>query len=143
MSQNIKKAAAETLEILSHLPDKYTNQISEDFMIKLKTIALKNYRFSIDENRTLLEQNISKDTINMLIIIYRMFWCNEEERKILDKMLVENELEYRNSINKKTDSQNVEEIEEEKSTSLVEYKDTIFMKIKLLLNRFVWKKSKR
>lgn len=142
MSRNIKIAATETLEILSHLPDKFTNQIPEEFMKKLKTISLKNYKFSIDDSKSLLEQNISKDTINILIIIYRMFWCNEEERKNLDKMLVENELEYRNSIKNKTDSQNVEEIKEESCTSLVEYKDTIFMKIKLLLSRFIRKKSK-
>ena len=46
MSRNIKIAATETLEILSHLPDKFTNQIPEEFMKKLKTISLKNYKFS-------------------------------------------------------------------------------------------------
>ena len=142
MSRNIKIAATETLEILTHLPDEYISQIPEEFIKKLKKISIKNYKFYIDEERTLLEQNISKDTINILIIIYRMFWCNEEERKNLDKMLIENEIKYKNNINKNTTFQNVEDVKEENKILPVKYKDTIFMKIKLLLSKFLWKKSK-
>ena len=91
MSNEIQKASAEVTEILKHLPEDMTDKLPQDFTKMLKKISAKDHKIYIDDAKSLLEQGVSKETINLLIILYRNFWCDEEERKRLDKMLIDNE----------------------------------------------------
>ena len=74
-------AYAETLDVLDNMNDIYINQIPIKFLEFLKNNASKNYKKHIDKNIELKEQNLSKDTINILALINLKYWVKDEEHK--------------------------------------------------------------
>ena len=63
-------------------------------------IASPTFRSKIDPRFPLDEQYLLPSTECMLTLLYRQYWCSDEEREELDKMLIENEeLRLQNSQN--------------------------------------------
>lgn len=53
--------------------------------------ADKNYDYEIDKNKTFFEQNISRKANSIIVSLYREYFINDEEKKILDQVLSLNE----------------------------------------------------
>lgn len=107
MSKEIEIASAEVLAIIKLLDTKYVEKIPKKFIKALEVSADKNYTVDIDVNKNIMEQKISEKTKDLLVMIYRNYWCSEAERKEIDKILEINEKEYQENLRKKYDPNNI------------------------------------
>jgi hypothetical protein len=142
ISNEFAEASAELNMLFQYVPNEYIEKIPRrlrDFFIKVES---KTYQPTINPNQTLEEQNIKEKTKDLIAIIYRNYWCNEEERKELDQKIIENDKKYEEELSKKYNPDNLfnknknieqEEIYSEKEVSqniaMVEYKESIFKRI--------------
>ncbi len=125
--------------IISMMPIEMKSKISNSFINFIENNKSKNYVSNINPNIPLKEQNIRKETKEMLGIIYRDYLCNKEERinllqeekRELTKLEIERREVYNpDNIFKKN---NLKENNDEKSikneSSIVEYKESIIKRI--------------
>lgn len=105
-NEKIKKALAEVdiilenteLEIKNKIPDKFQNYIKENKDDK--------HRIQLQTEKGLIEQNIRKETKEILALIYREYLCTKEERQ---KLIAQERQEREKEKREKYDI-NVEEI---------------------------------
>ena len=108
MIANIKRAYAETFEILQLLGDEYINKIPNEFIKFIEKEKDNNYNVNINPDIPLEEQNLLEDTINILAILKLDYWCkNKEEKDELKRILIENENEYQEELRKKYNPDNI------------------------------------
>lgn len=83
--------ATEVLEILKHFRKEDIEKISPKFIefLEAKKDSKYNPNFNFS-NCAITEIPMKKETKAMLGMIYRSYWCNEDERKEYDKILIEN-----------------------------------------------------
>lgn len=125
--------------IISMMPTEMKSKISNSFINFIENNKSNNYVSNINPNIPLKEQNIRKETKEMLGIIYRDYLCNEEERINLlqeeKRELTKLEAEKREIYNPDNifKKNNLKENNEEKSikneVSIVEYKESIIKRI--------------
>ena len=77
--------------ILENLGEEYISKIPQKLLDIIKTKKIKSYEPKIDINKSLCKQNVERDTIVLLTMIYYNYWCeNDEEKKELLQILMEN-----------------------------------------------------
>lgn len=132
------KAYTEVNCLLEYLPQSYIDKIPQKLIELIKKQSNKQYYISIDSNKSLLEQNFSPKTKDLIAVIKYNYWSTDEERQQLKKIFYENENKYQkellekynpNDIFKKKESKT--DITENIKTNLqmVEYKENIFIKL--------------
>lgn len=125
--------------ILSMMPTEMKSKISNSFINFIENNKSNNYVSNINPNIPLKEQNIRKETKEMLGIIYRDYLCNEEERinllqeekRELTKLEAEKREIYNpdNIFKKNNLKENSEENYNKNEVSMVEYKESIIKRI--------------
>ena len=138
VTKEMQIAAKEMNILLENIvPNEYISKIPQKFRDFLKEIEDKEHIFNIDLEKEIDEQNITEKTKDLITVIYRNYWCNEEEREKIDRILTENEREYQEELRKKYNPDNIFKKQKEENNissenlSLIEYKpNTIFEKIK-------------
>lgn len=109
VDRRYQRAFKEVNEVLLHTDTELTNKIPLKFRKFLEENMDKEYNFHIQENLSLEQQEISKETENILALIYRTYWAtqeekedfikkDEEERRINEEKL--NNIFYNRQINK-------------------------------------------
>ena len=138
MENTMNQSYSEVYDIIKHLDKKLYNKIPTGFIEMLREKMDNNYNVEIDYNKSINEQKLLKDTKIILSIIYRDYLCSEEKKKELiekDKAdLVRYEKELRERYNpdkifKNRIQENNTEKTKENITAMVEYKESIFLKI--------------
>lgn len=150
VTKEIKIEAKEMNELLNSIvPNEYVLKIPQKFREFLKRIEDKEYVFNVDLNKDIDEQNITEKTKDLITVIYRNYWCNEEERENLDRILTKNEREYQEKLREKYNPDNLFKKQNEENqvhpenVSLIEYKtNTIFDKIKEFIKNIFKKLQK-
>ena len=139
-------AYSEVLEILNHIPKSDYDKIPDDMIEVFTRNNNKEYEFNYDVCKTLNEQNVSKIAKTIIAILFRDYWATPTQReKIIVKEkydIAKREQEKREKYNpddlfgKKEKIQEDSIANQEKSLSLIEYKEKNFMKkmIKKLKN---------
>lgn len=143
----IYDVANQTYIIISNFEKTFIEKIPQRVISVLKELSEKSDKnFEIKEGKSLMEQEISEETKDLLSYIYFNCVATEDQKKELLKIWNENEKKYNEFLkekysyeklfNKESDSKNnIAENNEEKS--LVEYKQGFFEKIKdFILNLF-------
>lgn len=103
-----KKVNAEILSVLMTLGDKYINKIPHSVVEYLIQNSNMEDMPSIDKNKRIEEQNISKDARVFLTMLKLKYWCkSEEEKEILLKLLNENEEKQKQKMQEKYNSDNL------------------------------------
>lgn len=125
--------------IISMMPTEMKSKINKSFINFIENNKSNNYVSNINPNVPLKEQNIRKETKEILGIIYRDYLCNEEERINLlqeeKRELTKLEAEKREIYNPDNifKKNNLKENNEEKfiknEASIVEYKESIIKRI--------------
>lgn len=125
--------------IIGMMPTEMKSKISNSFIDFIESNKSNTYVSNINPKIPLREQNIRKETKEMLGIIYRDYLCSNEER--IDLLQEENEelakLEFEkrklynpDDIFKKKDlKENKEENIIKKEVAMVEYKESIIKRI--------------
>ena len=136
--ENIEYANAysEVLEILKNISKEDYEKVPSEKIDLFEKNANKNYNFQYDTNLTLDEQNVSKRTKAIIAILFRDYWATPEQReKILakqnyDRIQIEKNKQKQYNVDNifKNKEKKAETVEN--SVSMVEYKESIFSKIK-------------
>lgn len=93
IDQNIDKdIAKELLTVISYCDNSFINNIPSNFLINLKELAAdSSENYYIDNNKNLLEQNISNETKELLGILYYLYMTNLEEKEEMLNIWLNNE----------------------------------------------------
>lgn len=135
-------AYSEVLEIIKHISQEDYNKIPKDKITLFETNNNKNYKFNYDINKTLDEQNVSKEAKTIIAILFRDYWATDVQRKKIkakekyDRDLKEQEMRYKynpDNLFKKNNNSEIENIAEQK-TEIIVYKEHL---IKRLINKFI------
>lgn len=100
---NLKKAFSEVDMILDLIDSEMKNKVSANFIKFIKEEKDNNYKPNINPELPLEEQNILPETIDILALLKLNYWCNEEEKKELLKVLNKNEQQFQKEAKEKYD----------------------------------------
>nr|DAP86690.1 MAG TPA: hypothetical protein [Caudoviricetes sp.] len=98
---NLKKAFSEVDMILDLIDSEMKNKVSANFIKFIKEEKDNNYKPNINPELPLEEQNILPETIDILALLKLNYWCNEEEKKELLKILNKNEQQFQKEAKEK------------------------------------------
>ena len=149
---NLKDRLSE-LDILLDNIDSYDRQkIPNDIIIGIKENKNKDYNWEYDQSISFEDQEINNDTLILFLLIMYKYIANEEEKKEIDTILNDNLIEYNkkysfDNIFKKNNSNSQNEITNEteqnnKEKLLIEYKESLFIKIKKFIKNLFKLKEK-
>ena len=94
-------AAAEVLELLKNFNKEDLEKIPKEFINTLESKKAKDYIAEFDYSKSIEELNLRQSTKVMLGMIYREYWCNDEDRKEYDKLLRKNSYENQKKLREK------------------------------------------
>ena len=89
--------------ILDLIDSEMKNKGSANFIKFIKEEKDNNYKPNINPELPLEEQNILPETIDILALLKLNYWCNEEEKKELLKVLNKNEQQFQKEAKEKYD----------------------------------------
>ena len=98
---NLKRAFSEVDMILDLIDSEMKNKVSANFIKFIKEEKDNNYKPNINSELPLEEQNILPETIDILALLKLNYWCNEEEKKELLKILNKNEQQFQKEAKEK------------------------------------------
>lgn len=140
VSVEYSEAITETLDVLKHTRKEDVMKISPKFMGYLHNNASKTYKPELDHSKKIKDMKLKRKTKAILAIIYKRFWCDDDERKEFNNTLKGNEIKYQAELREKYNSdnlfknKNVEHIvsieEPSANVEMIEYKGSVFTKIK-------------
>lgn len=155
MNQVYKKAYTEILEIIKYLSRDEYEKIPKEKVEFYKNNKDSLYQFKYDPYKTLNEQKVLRETKVLIVNLFRDVVATETQKEKLNILLVRNEQEYQNKLqkeysydklfNKKTKSiiaGNKKEEENVHSTNMIVYKENIFVKIYHIFKSIFNKKIK-
>ena len=133
ITNDCAEASSEINEILRYLPTESVEKIPDKLRDIFNKVKKADYVSKIDPYKQLDEQELKPKTKTLLTVIYRNYWCNEEERAELDKILMENDKKYEEELRERYNPDNIfkkkekeEQFEEVEETSLTLYDNRIW-----------------
>ena len=83
--------AAEMNILFRYIDDDLVEKVPQKIIEFFQDIASPTFRSKIDPRFPLDEQYLLPSTELMLTLLYRQYWCTEEEREELDRMIIEHQ----------------------------------------------------
>lgn len=142
MTNNLNQAMYEVNIILNNTDKSLVQLIPEKVLNFIKENAQKQKEFIYDKNKRLKDQEISNITRGVIALIYRDYFCTEEQRKRYNdyykKLKEQLELEKRDLYDVEKMFKKNSQTKSEEITDLKPYKkETIWTKLKnIFLNLF-------
>lgn len=137
--EDIKMAYCEVDMILGQMKKEYVNKIPSKLRKLFNEQKKKDYLPDIKVDVPLVEQNLMRKTIAILAMLNLNYWCEDEKEKqdliqIYSKNDIKREEELREKYNPddifKKANKNIETVENNTNTALIEYKESFFTKFK-------------
>lgn len=107
VTKEFAEASAEINEILKYMPDEELKKIPSKLRDFFKEVASKDYVTNINPDLPLDKQQIKEKTKDIIALIYRNYWCSEEERKELDQKIIENDRKFEEELREKYNPDNI------------------------------------
>ena len=133
----------ELYEILSLMDKSTVMKVPIDILNTIKEQRNPTYQTRIDKTDIFNENNVNKETIDLLCYLDYHYWMDENKKAEVDRIrkqrLQENENKKRerynpddifNKENKNIETTNTEIHENVTNTTLIEYRETLFVKFK-------------
>lgn len=125
--------------ILSYLNEEELEKIPEDVRRYIKENKSTDYIWEYDENKSLADQDISRETMALLSYLNMRYLLNEQQRKVMEQIHKYNESKLEDTKKEKyktedlfstsSEEDNQEQAIENDTTEIVVYKENIFKKI--------------
>lgn len=139
MKENYPKAYTEVLEIMKYMPKQEVNKIPKEMIEMFENKMDKSYVFNVKETDDFADLKILDETEAIFVNIFRDYWATPEQKKKIiekqsyDKSIIEKEKMEKynpNTIFKQPEilKPNMDIVENKKETSLVEVKESLFIK---------------
>lgn len=107
LEQTYEEAVTEVLDILNHTSIEDVKKINPKFIEHLKQHSSKTYVPNFDHTQKLKDMNLKPKTRALICLIYREYFCDENQKKEYDKRIVEVELEYQKELKAKYNTDNL------------------------------------
>ena len=140
MNIKTKEIYSEVYQILNLLGNEYIDKLPTSLINMLREKRETNYNPVYTDNIPLNQQNIKKETMTIIVLLYLNYWC-EDDNEILEvkNILRKNENEYQKELREKYNPYNIfkngiqktEDISHNtiKEKAMIPYKESIFVKI--------------
>lgn len=140
MKVETKEIYSEVYQILNLLGTEYTEKLPATLMNMLKEKRAINYNPQYIEELPLNEQNIRKETMAIIVLLYLNYWCEDEnEVAEINNILKNNEEKYQLELRERYNPDNIlkkqkqetKNVEEQiaNETAMIPYKKSIFARI--------------
>ena len=138
VSTELSEGISETLDILNHMENTYTEKLPKKFREFLEKNKSVDYIPSLDHSKKINEMNLKEKTKDILAIIYMNYWCTPEQKEDYQKVLNENEKRYQEKQKEKYTLDNVfknkkqrfiKDKEDDTQVSMIEHKESFISKI--------------
>ncbi|MBR1540841.1 MAG: hypothetical protein IJ629_06845 [Clostridia bacterium] len=97
--KEINDIAKEVVEVLEYFDEDFLSKIPEEVRKSFQKLSENStINIEIDKNKSLSEQNISKETKDFIAILYYEYVADEDEKKEMVKVWNENEELYQESL---------------------------------------------
>jgi len=146
VSTEYSEAIVEILDILENSDDTIYKKVPNKLIEFWQRNKSTTYKPNLDHNKPLNEMNLKQKTKDIITMIYLNYLCDENEKESIIDKLNKNEKDYQAMLREKYNPDNIfkrkfeqETIKIEDSTNnvaIVEYKESIFSKIKKIFKRF-------
>lgn len=140
VSRNTRQVYSEVDEFLGLLNEEQRNEIPKKLRKFFKEEKDKEYVKNIETNIPIKDQNLKEETLAIIALLNLQYWCkNEEEKKRLKAIYAQNEKEYQDMLHGKYNSNNIfrkkeektveDDVKQEETVQIIEYKESILKKI--------------
>lgn len=92
------KAYVEILEIINNMGEEYKKKIPPKLIKFFEQNKDPNYSYKSEKDKI---KTFSKETIGLLAMLESKYWANNNEKKILNNALMENEKKYQEKLRQK------------------------------------------
>ena len=122
--------------LLKYFPINYIKKLPTKLLEMIYKNSDDKYNIEVDLKKGLKKQNINKKAKDMLAVLTYNYWSTETEKKDIIERLNENENTYQEKLREKYNPDSIFKDRERKaeavenSNAMIEYKETIFIKIK-------------
>lgn len=99
ISNDDRIAIAEVDYIIHHMNERYLNKIPQKIRDYITILKKKNVEIYVDPKQPLEKQGLKEFTLYFLMILNLKYWCNDERRKEIMKMLEENQRKFDAKVN--------------------------------------------
>lgn len=101
VSEEYSKAVVEVLAILKLLPEEEKNKIPNKLVTFFMEVASKSYHPDFDFLQGIENIDLMDKTKHILAMLYLNYWCEEEERKSYNELILKNEISYQEGLKQK------------------------------------------
>ncbi len=138
MTVEYKQSLKELNTILDFMNNEYIEKLPKKLLRFIKENMDISYEDNINQDTPIDKQNLKKDTKILLSLIYRNYWCDEDEKKKLMEEDANKKREYEKEIYEKYNPDNIfnnknkviEDIKiNEDEKQLLVPKETLFKKL--------------
>lgn len=136
MTDTYAQAYVEILEIIRNMEQHYKEKIPAKLIEFFEENKDSNYQYNIDESNENQNMSFSQKTIDLLAMLELKYLATETEKELLKDALDKNDIKYQTELRNKYNPDNLFKSKEakietaENSVSMVEYKESIFTRIK-------------
>lgn len=135
ISLNKKRAFSEVDAFLTTLGKSYINKIPKDILDVIKSEKDESYKVKIDPDISIESQDFSRETISIILWLNLEFFCNDEQKELLEKIYSNNQKLYEKEQKEKYSVENIFPKNDEKNNSLVKKeKQNLFKRILKYIN---------
>lgn len=145
-----KQAYSEVSKVLEFLPKNEYDKIPTKFINLIEENKLDEYKYDINSVEELNKDKLLPESQAILLVIYNTYLASEEEKKIIEEKLIENEKKYLEELNEKYNPDNIfkkkEEVKNEfeemsnRAELPIEYHESVFNKIISFIKRIFFKR---
>ena len=101
------KAYTEVNCLLEHMPQSYIDKLPKKLIELIQKQSNEQYNINIDTNKSLIEQNFSKKTKDLIAILKYNYWSTDEEKQQLKQIFYANENKYQEELREKYNPDNI------------------------------------
>lgn len=142
ITKEFSEACTEISEIFKYLDKNEVNKIPENVRKMIDNNKSKDFIPNIDPHKSIEKQILKPETKDLLVALYVEYWCPENEKEYINKLLRENYIKEQESLRKKYNpddifkQKNKEISTENNQAMLIKYKESILKKIINKISKF-------
>lgn len=142
MEEKRIQTCSEIYCLLNYFPKSYIDKLPIKLLNLIKQNSNSKYFIEVNPTKSLEEQEIMEDTKNTLVVLKCNYWSDELEKRNIIKRLNKNEKKYEEELRERYNPDNLFKNKDTKvgrtqnSFAMVEYKESIFIKLKNWFKHF-------
>lgn len=140
MEKDYSKVYKELYEIFKYLSKEQIEKVPKEFIDVVNSKKDDEYSYKVEHIKDFENQEMMRETRAILAVLYRDYWCSEEERKEILRKEKEEYIKEENEKKEKYDYDLFKELRKEKQEEpeekeIVVYKESFLKKILKMIKK--------